>query len=187
GFLTSGLPCRLAQGRALGEDPVCEYVIAALGAILYRDDLHDDAFLDVVLPGPVVDDARAKAGASRTLADQLHQVAIKLPRDHGDAKKIKRALYSLRNLSALGRRHSALGTLVEEILSQRVGQYRTVLEEHHDALTDPAGHEEVVRLARLLDESVRTREPVCLPRVGGAEIALQGMLAEVGVSGVIAL
>ena len=37
GFLMSGLPCRLAQGRALGEDPVCEYVVAALGAILHRD------------------------------------------------------------------------------------------------------------------------------------------------------
>jgi len=185
GFLTSGLPCRLAQGRALGEDPVCEYVIAALGAILYRDDLHDDVFLDAVLPGTLVDDARAKAGTSRTLADQLHQVAIKLPRDHGDAKKIKRALYTLRNLSALGRRHSTLGTLVEEILSQRVGQYRTVLEEHHDALTDPAGHDEVVQLARLLGESVQTRLPVSLPRVGGAEIALKGMLAEIGISAVI--
>src|SRR5205085_12456761 len=67
GFLTSGLPCRLAQGRAVGEDPVCEYVIAALGAIAFRDDLHDDSFLDVVLPRPLIDDARAKAGANRTL------------------------------------------------------------------------------------------------------------------------
>jgi superfamily I DNA/RNA helicase/DNA polymerase III epsilon subunit-like protein len=181
GFLTSGLPCRLAQGRALGEDPVCEYVIAALGVIAHRDDLHDDAFLDVVLPGPLVDDARAKAGTLRTLADQLHQVSLKLPRDHGDAKKIKRALYTLRNLSALGRRHLSLGTLVEEILSQRVGIYRTVLEEHHDALTDPAGHDEVVRLAALLDVAVRTRRPPILGRLGGAEIALKGMLAEIGI------
>ena len=186
GFLASGLPCRLAQGRALGEDPVCEYVVAALGVIARRDDLHDDAFLEVVLPGPLVDDARAKAGGARPLADQLHQVSLRLPRDHGDAKKIKRALYTLRNLSALGRRHQSLTGLVEEILSQRVGQYRTVLEEHHDALTDPASHDEVVRLGRLLADAVRTRRPITLPRVGGAEIALKGMLGEAGISAVIA-
>ena len=28
GFLAAGLPCRLAYGRALGEDPVCAYVVA---------------------------------------------------------------------------------------------------------------------------------------------------------------
>jgi DNA polymerase III epsilon subunit family exonuclease len=181
GFLAAGLPCRLAQGRALAEDPVCAYVVAALGAIAHRDDLHDDNFLDAVLPGTIVDDARAKAGASRSLVDQLQRAANAMPREHGDAKKIKRALYSLRNLSALGRKHTALGPLVEEILSQRVGIHRTTLEEHHDSLTDPAGHPEVVRLAAILAAAIRDRQPIALPRCGGAEIALKGMLAEVGV------
>ena len=182
GFLAAGLPCRLAQGRAIGEDPVCEYVVAALGAIAHRDDLHDDTFLDVVLPGPVVDDARAKAAASRTLVEQLEQTARALPREHGDAKKIKRALYTLRNLAALGRRHTSLATLVDEILSHRVGVYRTTLEEHHDALTDPAAHDEVVRLAATLSEAATSRRPIVLPRLGGAEIALKGMLAEIGIA-----
>ena len=181
GFLAAGLPCRLAQGRAIGEDPVCEYVIAALGAIAHNDDLHDDAFLDVVLPGPLVDDARAQAGSSRTLVAQLQRVATAMPREHGDAKKIKRALYTLRNLAALGRRHKTLGPLVEEILSQRVGVYRTTLEEHHDSLTDPAGYPEIVQLAAELSIAARERRPLVLPRLGGAEIALKGMLAEVGV------
>ena len=181
-FLASGLPCRLAHGRALGEDPVCEYVVAALGAIAFRDDLHDDSFLEVVLPGPLIDDARAKAGTTRTLVDQLQHSANSLPREHGDAKKIKRALYTLRNLNALGRRHAALGTLVEEILSQRVGVYHTTLEEHHDGLTDPAGDPEAVGLAAQLSEAVRTRQAVTLPPLGGAEIGLKGMLAEVGVA-----
>ncbi len=182
GFLSAGLPCRLAQGRALGEDPVCAYVVAALGAIAHRDDLHDDNFLDAVLPGTIVDDARAKAGTTRSLVDQLQRAANAMPREHGDAKKIKRALYALRNLSALGRKHTSLGPLVEEILSQRVGVHRTTLEEHHDSLTDPAGHPEVVRLAELLAAAIRDRRPIALPRCGGAEIALKGMLAEVGVA-----
>ena len=70
-LLTAGLPCRLAQGRAVSEDPVCEYVVAALGVIAHRDDLHDDTFLEVVLPGTLVDDARAKAGTARSLVAQL--------------------------------------------------------------------------------------------------------------------
>ena len=182
GFLAAGLPCRLAHGRALGEDPVCAYVVAALGAIAYRDDLHDDNFLDAVLPGTIVDDARAKAGTARPLVDQLQRTANAMPREHGDAKKIKRALYTLRNLSALGRKHASLGPLVEEILSQRVGIHRTTLEEHHDSLTDPAGHPEVIRLAAMLAEAARERRPISLPRLGGAELALKGMLAEVGVA-----
>jgi len=180
GFLAAGLPCRLAHGRALGEDPVCEYAIAALGAIAFRDDLHDESFLEVVLPGPLLDDARAKAGASHTVVDQLQRVANAMPREHGDAKKIKRALYTLRNLSALGRRHTMVSALVEEILSQRVGVYRTTLEEHHDSLSDPADHEEVVRLASILGAAVRERRAIALPRAGGAELALKSMLAEVG-------
>jgi superfamily I DNA/RNA helicase len=182
GLLSSGLPCRLAQGRAIGEDPVCEYVVAALGAIAHRDDLHDDAFLEVVLPSTVIDTARARAGTTRTLVDYLQHTANTLPREHGDAKKIKRALYTLRNLTALGRRHASLGTLVEEILSQRVGVYRTTLEEHHDALADPAGDPDVVALAEQFGDAVRTRQAMVIPRLGGAEIALKGMLAEIGVA-----
>jgi DNA helicase II / ATP-dependent DNA helicase PcrA len=181
-FLAAGIPCRLAQGRALGEDPVCEYVVAALGVMVHRDDLRDEEFLAVVLPAPLADDARARAAAaSHTLLDHLQLMAATLPREHGDAKKIRRALYTLRNLHALRRRHTDLAPLVEEILSQRVGVYRTVLEEHHDALSDPCDDEEVVRLAELLSESVRQRTPIRLPLLGGAGIALQGMLAEIGV------
>jgi superfamily I DNA/RNA helicase/DNA polymerase III epsilon subunit-like protein len=181
-FLSAGVPCRLAQGRALGEDPVCEYVVAALAVMANRDDVRDEEFLRIVLPEPLVGDARAKAAsASRSLLDQLQLMAAKLPREHGDAKKIRRAFYCLRNLHALRRRHTELAALVEEILSQRVGAYRTVLEEHHDALTDPIDHPEVVAGADRLASSVYDRQPVRLPVLGGAGIALRGMLAEIGV------
>ena len=181
-FLAAGLPCRLAQGRALGEDPVCAYVVAALGVMAYRDDVREEDFLAVVLPQPLVDDARAKAAAaSRSLLDQLQLMAAKLPRDHGDAKKVRRALYTLRNLHALRRRHAALDPLIEEILSQRVGVYRTVLEEHHDALSDPFDHAEVIALADRLAAAAREHRPLPLPLSSGVGIALKGMLAEIGV------
>jgi len=186
GLLAAGLPCRLAHGRALAEDPVCEYVIAALGVIACPDDIHQETFLEVVLPPPLLDGARAKAEESkRSLLDQLdHLRTRELPREHGDAKKIHRGFYALANLGALGRRHAALAPLVEELLSHRVGAYRTVLEEHHDALTDPMAHDEVVRLTDRLERVLRAQRIIHLPRLGGVEIALKGMLTAIGVRGV---
>ncbi len=182
GFLGARLPCRLAHGRALGEDPVVGYVVAALRVIAHPDDLHDEGFLEIVLPRTLIDGARTKADESkRPLREQLELAARELPREHGDRKKIRRAFYALDNLGALGHRHTALSELVEELLSQRVGPYRTVLEEHHDELTDPRVHDAVVRLAERLTAALKARRPISLPRLGGAEIGLRGMLAGAGV------
>ncbi|HKO15930.1 MAG TPA: UvrD-helicase domain-containing protein [Gemmatimonadaceae bacterium] len=181
-LLAAGLPCRLAQGRALSEDPVAGYVIAALDAIACPDDIHQERFLEVVLPESLLDDARAKASERRrTLLEQLDDSRRTLPRDHGDCKKLNRAFYALANLQALGARHPSLAGLVAELLSHRVGEYRTVLEEHHDDLTDPASHDEVVRLAARLRAAVQERRALRVPRLGGAEIGIKGMLAEIGV------
>jgi DNA helicase-2/ATP-dependent DNA helicase PcrA len=177
-LLAAGLPCRLAQGHALGDDPVAQYVVAALRVIASPDDINQEAFLDVVLPKALMDTTRARADESRrTVLDQLDETARRLPREDGDRRKIRRALYALSNLDAIGRRHRTLATLIAELLSQRVGVYRTVLEEHADALTDPRDHEEVVALAAKLDSG----RPILMPRLGGLEIALEGMLGGLGI------
>ncbi len=181
-FLSAGIPCRLAQGRALAEDPVVRYVIAALRVIVQPDDeIHQEHFLRVVLPKALFDDVRAQAEEDRQdLVEKLVELARAMPRDHGDAKKLWRALYALRNLAALGARHSDLVSLIEELLSHRVGEYRTVLEEHHDELSDPAEDPDVVRLAGRLSDALESGRPVWLAPMGGAEIALKGMLLAIG-------
>jgi len=103
---------------------------------------------------------------------------------HGDGKKIWRGIYALKNLGALAKNHTSLSSLVEEILSERVGTYRTILEEHHEDLSDPAGHDEVVRLADRIQTAIDGGSPVWLPRVGGAEIAAKKMLIEMGIRSV---
>ncbi len=182
-FLSAGIPCRLAQGRALAEDPVVGYLIAALGVIASPDDqIHKEQFLQVVLPRPLFDGARAKAEESGLdLLSYLEKYARELSRDHGDSKKIWRGFYALRNLVALGTRHTTITSLVEELLSQRVGEYRTVLEENHDELSDPAADEEVQRLADRLTSAIEHGHPVWIPRMGGIEIAFKGILAGTGV------
>ncbi len=185
-FLNAGIPCCLAQGRALADDKVVAYVLAALRVIANPDDaIQQERFYQTVLPEAVFDSARAWAEETgRGLVDQLEHMARTLPREHGDAKKIWRGHYALQNLDALGKSHASLGSLIEDILSEKVGAYRTILEEHQEDLSDPASHEEVVRLAERVRRAVEDGRSVWMPRSGGAEIAGKRMLMEMGVASV---
>ncbi|HEX6627959.1 MAG TPA: UvrD-helicase domain-containing protein [Gemmatimonadaceae bacterium] len=183
-FLNAGIPCCLAQGHALSDDDVVRYLIAALRVIANpQDTIHHELFYETVLPPAFVDTVRAEAERDgRSLLRQLEHVARNSPAAHPDAKKIWRGHYALRNLEALGKNHRALGPLVEAILSEKVGTYRTVLEEHHDELSDPAAHEDVAALAERIRRAVESGAPVWIPRVGGVAIPARRILQEMGVS-----
>ena len=184
GFLREGVPCRMAQGRALADDPVVSYLVAALRVISAPDDpVHRERFLQVVLPRALFDGARAKADEGRTaLIRYLDSMARSLPKDHGDRRKIRRSFVALQNLEALASSHASLSDLVDELLSQRVGEYKSILEENHDELTDPAEHQEVHLLAARLREAMELGQTVWIPRLGGCEIAIKGLLAGVGLN-----
>jgi superfamily I DNA/RNA helicase len=183
GCITAGIPARLARGRALSEEPVVGFLVAALRVIGDPEDpIHPEHFLRVVLPRPLFDGARAKAEERRQpLLEYLEEIARALPRGHGDCKKIWRGLYALNNLAALGNQHTNISALVAELLSHRVGRYRTVLEENHDELSDPAENDEVQKLANQLEYARRTGRTVWIPRLGGMEIALKGILHGIGI------
>jgi superfamily I DNA/RNA helicase len=185
-FLNAGIPCRLAQGRALADDKIVAYVLAALRVIANpRDEIQQELFYQTVLPDPLFDSARAWADETgRGLVQQLEHMARTLPREHGDAKKIWRGYYALQNLDALGKSHTSLRSLVEDILSEKVGAYRTILEEHQEDLSDPASHEEVVGMAERIRRTIEDGRSVWIPRSGGAEIAAKKMLMEMGVRSV---
>jgi superfamily I DNA/RNA helicase/inhibitor of KinA sporulation pathway (predicted exonuclease) len=180
-FLANGIPCRLAQGRALAEDPVIGYVIAAINVIVSPDDIHKECYLDVVLPKDLMDRARARAvNRRRSVLDELHAIARELGRDHVEARKIRRGFCVLDNLVAMGRRHTKIAGLVEELLSQRVGEFKSVLEERHDELSDPAASDEVVKLSEKMRIALESGTPIHIARMGGLEIALKGMLTWLG-------
>ena len=185
-FLNAGIPCRLAQGRALADDKIVAYVLAALRVIANpHDEIQQELFYQTVLPDPLFDSARAWAEETgRGLVQQLEHMARTLPREHGDAKKIWRGYYALQNLDALGKSHTSLRSLVDDILSEKVGTYRTILEEHQEDLSDPASHEEVVGMAERIQRTIDDGRSVWIPRAGGAEIAAKKMLMEMGVRSV---
>src|SRR6185295_14210186 len=180
-FLGAGIPCRLASGRAIVEDPIIAYVLAALQVVARPKDVHDDAFLEVALPKQLVADARARCPrTSRTLREELEATARELGRENADARRIRRACYSLDNLPALARQHTTVMGLIEELLSHRVGEYRTALEENHDELSDPVDHPEAVSLARRLTDARRAGRTIWIERRRGAEIPLAGLLRRAG-------
>ncbi|HEY2064726.1 MAG TPA: UvrD-helicase domain-containing protein [Gemmatimonadaceae bacterium] len=185
-FLNAGLPCRLAQGRALSEDPVVAYVLAALRVIANpTDDVYRDAFFGVVLPRALFDEARAQAESSRhDLRRQLNHMATRLPRAHESGRQVRRALTDWRNLVAVGKRHATLAALVQELLSRRVGSVRSVLDDRHDEISDPASLPDVVQLASRLRAARDTGAEIWMPRMGGIEIGLKGILGAIGLTNV---
>lgn len=185
-LLSAGVPCRLAHGRAIGDDPVVAFVVAALKVITAPDDdVFQEEYLRVVLPPSLLDIVRTRAAegsGSAGLRATMEVHARSLGRRDPAASKLWRALFALRNLASLGRKHEDLVPLVEELLSQRIGVYRTMLEERHQELRDPADLPDVVQLAERLAGALAEGRMVWVAPMGGAEIPLRALLQAAGFS-----
>ena len=181
-FLNAGIPCRLARGRALAEDPVVAYVIAALRVIAFPNDpVHREAFFETALSRVLFDQARMRADETKQdLVHHLYRIAAQVSRAGEDGRQVHRALSQWRNLHAMGCRHASLGPLLHDLLSQRVGHRRSVLEERHDELSDPLEQPDVVALAERLGDARARNAAICLPDLHGVEIPLKAMLLGLG-------
>ena len=188
-LIGAGIPCRLAQGRAVSDDPVVAYLIAALKVIADpTNDIFQEEFLKVVLPPSLMDLLRtrvekvaegAEGGEGAGLRAQMEAHARTLGRRNPNASKLWRALFALRNLESLGRKHESLAALVQELLSQRVGVYRTMLEDRDD-LSDPAAYPDVVALANRLAGALESGAMVWVQPMKGLEIPIRALLQGVG-------
>jgi superfamily I DNA/RNA helicase len=184
-FLNAGIPCRLAQGRALADDPVVAYVLAAAKAIARPgDDITRDEFFRAVLPKTICDEAAAVAPGGSSLWDQLVHLGTHLPRADDRARQIRRARANWRNLLALGRQHTTLASLVQDLLSRKVGRAPSVLDERQEEISDPASNPEVIQLAARLRDARSARRTVWIAPMDGADVAIKGMLAELGIAAV---
>jgi superfamily I DNA/RNA helicase len=185
-LIQAGIPCQLAQGRALADDPVVRFLIAALRVISApADPLLAEQFARVVLPRTLFASLRAEADQRGIpLHECLQQAGRQLPRRDEDGKKIRRCLTVLANLPAMADRHLTLTGLVEELLSQRVGQYRTMLEEKYEEslLSDPLADPAASALRDRLRGALHGRRRVWLPAMGGAELGLAALLRGAGVT-----
>jgi DNA polymerase III epsilon subunit family exonuclease len=183
-LLRAGIPCRLAHGRALIEDPVIRYVIAALRIVRAPDDpVALEAFARCVLSEHFfqeVEAATSPADPADGFLESLRALARRRPKRDPDTQKLWRLVYQVENLRALPRSHGTVQAVVEELLSQSVGPYRNTLEEHHDELTDPADLPDAVRLAGVLATALEQERSIAIDPQDGLEIAVRGMLAAAG-------
>lgn len=180
-LVRAGIPVRPAHGRAVADDPAVAYLVAALKVISAQGDpVVNEAYARAVLPARIIDAVRQTVTEDLGFMPALRKRGRELPQRDEDGKKIRRALVSLTNLSALGHKHTALPGLVDEILSQRVGEYQTVLEQRAEDLTDPELDAAAVRLAARLAEVRGRKGRVLVPPMGGLEIGLAGLFAASG-------
>ena len=182
-LLNAGVPCRLAHGRALSEERIIAYVIAALRVIAHpNDSVVRETFFATLLPPPLLQEVRARARRSKhDFARELLEIAKRAPRGEDRSRRIRHALARFRNLRALERAHASLDSLVSDLLSQTI-KPRSPLEERHDEISDPASHPEVVRLAERLRAARDGDRYVDIPRLGGVEIPLKAILGHAGVT-----
>jgi DNA polymerase III epsilon subunit family exonuclease len=177
-FVRAGVPCRLARGHALSDDPVIGQLLASLRVI--KDDggsLAAEALAVKVLPDQLLERVRAAvpAGGGDFLA-AVRQVARRAPRGDPDARAAWRFVYQVENLRTLARTHESLPGLILELLTQRIGKWRNALEERADEIGDPIADAAAATLAADLEAVAARGGTVWIPPCGGAEIGLRGML-----------
>ena len=188
-FLNAGIPCRLAQGRALADDPVVAYVIAALRVIAQPERRRlRDAVLRVVLPRAAVRrSARPGRGEPRTTLRPPARAhgSIALPartrrgRQHPPrARRLAQPRRARQAHTTLG--VARAGTVVAARRQAALGARRPPRRDQR------SGGASRRRRARRPSRAAReTRKPTSwMPRMGGVEIALKAMLAAIGFTAV---
>ncbi len=182
-LLRAGIPCHMALGRALADDPTVAYLMAALRVIAQPSDpVREGEFFRAVLPSMLFADAQLRAEQrDNDLGRQLNEIARER-KGTEDSRMIRRAQVEIENLAVLPEQHTRLDGLVFELLSQRVGQYRSALDELHDDLSDPQANPEVQALAADLSHALVSGRPVAFAPMGGLDVALRGMLEKAQLS-----
>jgi DNA polymerase III epsilon subunit family exonuclease len=181
-FVRAGVPCRLARGRALTDDPVIGQVLASLRVIREdADPLAAEALAVRVFPEPLLERVRAAAPAGGgDFLMAVRDIARRAPPGDPDRRLAWRFVYQVENLRALARTHETLPALILEILGQRMGQWQNALEAAADDLADPAEDPGAVTLAAELERVSSSGRTVWIARGGGTEIGVRGLLVRSG-------
>jgi DNA polymerase III epsilon subunit family exonuclease len=176
-FLEAGVPCRLARGRALADDPVIGQIVASLRVIAAPTDaVALEALAGWVLPDALLERVRAASrGDTESFLDALRRVAASVRGDQ-DARWLWRFIYQVENLKALAQAQPTIGGLVQELLAQRLGKYTNPLDQHVATLVDPAQVPGAALLAVALEAARRSGRTVWLAPHRGVEIGLRGLL-----------
>jgi DNA polymerase III epsilon subunit family exonuclease len=179
-LVKSGVPCRLARGRALGEDEVIGWVAASL-ELMRRpgDPAVVEKLATRVLGEETMELVRGATAGAEDFIASLREFAGGRPAEPL-TKLIWRFVFHVENLAALARAHAALEPLVMDVLSQRVGRFTNRLEESHEQLSDPAQAPEALRLANKLRAARDSGARLVVEPMDGLEVGIKGLLHAAG-------
>jgi DNA polymerase III epsilon subunit-like protein len=125
---------------------------------------------------------REAAESTATFLDALRKLAREGKKEDPETKKLWRLIYQIENIRSLPSLHSALEEIVLALLATRVGEYRSVLEDRHEELSDPADDPAVARLAERLGRAMLGRQRVWVESGNGVGIAIRLLLVAGGVT-----
>jgi DNA polymerase III epsilon subunit family exonuclease len=171
-LLSQNIPCRLARGQSLRDDPLIAIILAALRIVQNPDaDLLVEALAQQVLSQEI--QMLLKAEKQGTLTEQVRAVA----ESNGPySKDCWRFLYQVANLKSLHHSAGDLPTLLQTIAEMELGKNDNPLEEWLDKLADPADDAEVRALADGIGITLDLGGALYLPEAGGLEIPIKHLI-----------
>ncbi len=175
-LVAAGIPCQLAKGQALGDDPLVAQVLAALRLILQPDsELYLEHLASKVFSPALL--AEIRRGTGDNLLSQLRAHAEQ--KIGPDSARCWRFLYQVENLKGLGRAHERLQDLIDAILAQGLGPYESPLETRHERLQDPETLFLARHIAGHLQDVARRQGDIWVTPAQGLEIPVKVMLRRV--------
>jgi DNA polymerase III epsilon subunit family exonuclease len=183
-LVCAGIPCRLAQGHALGDDKIVAWILASLQVIRFPDDpLILGRLCEHALPPALRQEIRKVSARDKDLITNLRTFAVSRSRGDAEARRVWRLIYHLENLRGLARSHRSLTGLVDELLSRPIGAGRNPLEDHHHELSDPLAYPGAAALAARLSQALSAGGNVWVEPHAGVEIPVSAMLRAAGLAG----
>ncbi|MCC6417488.1 MAG: UvrD-helicase domain-containing protein [Gemmataceae bacterium] len=174
-LVAAGVPCQLARGQALADDPIIAQLLASLRVVLHPDaDLYVEHLAQKVFPEALLAEVSRLPG--RSLLTRVRAYAEQ--KVGGDSARCWRFLYQVETLKGLRRGASQqnLRDLVNAILDQGIGRYENPLEGTHERLDDPEALPWACALGERLRRVVAAGGRVLLAPAGGLEIPAKLML-----------
>lgn len=178
-LLRAGIPVRVARGRALADDDLVAEVLGALAVIVAPDDpARLESLARRVLSRQLINEVESRAGRgrNRSLLQALLAFAEGAVGAEEDRATVRRFIRYVRSLPGLARSESTLSGLVDALLLNRPARPTSLLAKHALELTDPMEYPGARELAAALGRVQDAGGAVHLPRGGGLDLALGGLL-----------
>lgn len=174
-LLGAGIPCRLARGQALGDDPIVAVILRSLRVMSAPGDPGAlEALAHAMLPHDLIQEAGLAECSDLVATLRAH--AACLPRDAPHRRHAWRFVYFVENLRGLMHSAGSIRDVVRDLLGQKLGTAQGPLDRHAPELSDPAEHPGAPALAGRLRAAAVGGSTIWIEPDRGIEAGLRAML-----------